>query len=265
MNLDQFDPFKNPPRQAGMSVVAPGAMAPPAPNPSVQIGAGFTPNYKDLILGDPSYLAWKNNSQLDLSQAASARGAALKSLATRYGGLPTGFKDTYGDIDPNTLDLAGRNQFSDVNKVRKNYEDGVQALKRQLAGRGALQSGDLGYGMDQAEYSRGAAESAMGQDFLNTAQEAINNYIGAESGVRRGEAGALSQAQSNIFANPAYRPTEGSFASIVPDWEAKYGEPVYQGPDGKLYRPDGSPFTVRPSVAPQQGGFGTGTRLMQTM
>jgi hypothetical protein len=90
----------------------------------------------------------------------------LQSLAVKYGGLPaSGFKDAYGDVDPTTLDLARRNQFSDVSRVNRSYGEGVEASKRQLAARGALQSGDLQYALDQADYSRAGAEYDLGNQF----------------------------------------------------------------------------------------------------
>lgn len=233
------------PPRAGQTSVAPLAVAPPRPNPQNIIGLtpGFTPNYTSLIQNDPSYLSYKNSSTLDVNQAAARRKAALQALAIRYGGLGGGFKDAYGDIDTPTLDLAKGNQFSDTARISRNYEQGVEAFKRALAARRGLQSGELGYGIGQADYARGASEYDIGQEFANAAQQTINDYLGVESGARMGEAGAIRDSEANVYANPLNRPTEGTEARLVPDWQAKYGQPVWQGPDGKLYvlGPDGNP------------------------
>src|SRR4051812_5875181 len=100
-------------------------------------------------------------------------------------------------------------------------------MKRALAARGGLQSGELGYGVNQADYARGSAEYDYGQEFANAAQLAINNYLGVESGVRAGEGQAISEAEASVYGNPANRPTEGTEATLDPDWQTKYGVPVY--------------------------------------
>lgn len=188
--------------RAGQQTVAPiagpGAQAPePAP---------YTPDYAGLIQSNPEYLAYKNNATLDVNQAAARRKAALQALAVQYGGLGGGFKDAYGDVDATTMELAGKNQFSDVARLNRSYSQGVEQLKRALAARGALQSGDLGHGLAQADYQRGAGEYDLGQQFSNAAQQAINDYLGVEANARRGEPAALSAAAQAVYQNPANRP-----------------------------------------------------------
>jgi hypothetical protein len=93
------------------------------------------PDYKALIQSDPAYLAWQNNGQLDLNQAAAMRKAALQALAVGYGGIGGNFKDVYGDIGPDTLALAGGNQQSDIARLGRSYTQGVDAFRRSLAAR----------------------------------------------------------------------------------------------------------------------------------
>lgn len=251
--LDWLNP-QAPPR-AGQAKV--DQIQPPPPPPAVPsaigLEQGFTPNYLGLIKQNPSYLSYVNNATLDVNQAAARRKAALQALAVRYGGLGGGFKDAYGDIDPATLDLAKGNQLSDTARLSRNYSQGVEAMKRALAARRGLQSGELTHGLQQADFARAASEYDLGQEFSNAAQGAINDYLSAESAVRRGEAGAISEAEQNVYANPLNRPTEGTEARLVPDWQTKYGQPVWQGPDGKLYVLDGSGNPI-PFVAPSMGG-----------
>jgi hypothetical protein len=249
-SVDQWDILKNPPKVAGSTSVAPlsAGYTGQAPTSVVGLQQGWTPDYRSLILGDPSYLSWKNNATLDVNQAAAARKAALQRLAVQYGGLPSGFKDQYGDIGQDTLDLAGRNQFSTTARLAKIYAESVEGDKRRLAARGALQSGDLGYALSQSDYARGASEYDAGQQFSNVAQEAVNGYVGAESAARRAESDALARAESNVYLNPMNRPVAATSASLDPDWQSKYGVPVYSGPDGKLYQlgPDGNPIPYSP-------------------
>lgn len=249
----QWDVTKNPPAVAGQTSVA---AAPPSPSPrpvsaTVGLTPGYTPDYRNLILSDPSYLAWKNSGTLDVNQAAAKRKAALQALTVQHGGLPaTGFQDQYGDIDQGTLDLANKNQFSDVNRIQKAYTENVEAQKRALAARGALQSGDTQYALNQADYARAGNEYDVGQQFSNTYQDIINNYLGVESGARQAEAGALGTAEANVYGNPANRPAAGTEATLMPNWQ-DYGQPVYQGPDGNIYAigADGNPVPFSGAAA----------------
>lgn len=238
------------PPRAGQTQVRPVPPPPPqAPNEVIGLTPGFTPNYKALIESNPAYLTYKSNATLDVNQAASRRQAALRALALRYGGLPGSFKDAYGDIDAATLEQAKGNEFSDTARIARNYQQGIDALKRGLAGRGMFGSGELTYGLEQADYARGASEFDIGQEFTSAAQMALNDYLGVESQFRRGEADAIRQAEQDVYANPANRPTEGTEARLVPDWNTKYGQPVWQAGDGKLYilGPDGNPVPYVPA------------------
>lgn len=231
-------PAYTPPVQAG-SYASPG----PTPSPSISIGQSFTPNYEQLIQSDPGYVSAMSNSSLDVNQAASARRAALRQLAIQYGGLPKGMQDVYGDIDQGTLDLASRNQFSDVARLGKSYSEGVDQFKKALAARGALQSGELGYGLSQADYSRGEREYDLGNQFANAAQGTVNDFVGAESRARQGQVDAINQAQANVFANPLNRPVNAQSATLEPGSLQQYGQPLYRGPDGQLYTLSGQVFT----------------------
>ena len=67
---EEWNVEKNPPAVAGQTTVA-AAPPPPAPRPvSAMVGLtpGFTPDYRNLILSNPSYLARKNSNTLDVNQ-----------------------------------------------------------------------------------------------------------------------------------------------------------------------------------------------------
>ncbi len=212
------------------------------PRASIAVG-GFTPDYAALIKSDPGYQSYLAAGQQSVATAAAQRRAALQSLAIRYGGMPKGMRDQYGDIDAGTLELAGKNQFSDVAQLSRQHSQGVEAFKRALAARGALQSGDLGYGLDQAELGRGQAEYDLGNSFANASTGAVNEYVGVEGSVRQGEAGAINAAQASVFANPANRPVDAYDAPLLEGSVEQYGEPIYQGNDGNLYTLNGRLFT----------------------
>lgn len=221
----------------------PAAGSSPGVNPdgSIQVGSNFTPDYAALLAGDPSWMAYQNNEQGTLANAATSRAAAIKAAMIQYGGgLPSGVTDTYGDITPDITDLASQNQYSDLADINRSYTQGLETFKRGLAARGVLQSGDLGYGLDQAATNLGQQQYDAGNNFANSFNSAINSYLGTVNSQKQGEAGALSSAESDVYNNPANRPTTSSSANLVPNWQALYGSPVYSGPDGTLYNADGS-------------------------
>lgn len=150
-----------------------------------------------LIYGDPGYQTAKAGADLSLSNAAAQRRAALRQLVLNYGGMG-GLQDPYGDVDQATLDAASNNPYSQLKQLSRNYDQSVEAFKRQLAARGALQSGDLGYGIGQLDYGRGQSEYDLGQQMLSGAQGAVNTYKGTESGYYNTLAQAIRDAAASV-------------------------------------------------------------------
>lgn len=210
--------------------------------PAIQLSGAYTPDYNSLINNDPSLVAFRGNEAQSIADAGTARQQAIRSLAVQYGGLPQGVNDLYGDIDQTTQDLAKNNQYSDTANLTKNYNDTVLGIKRSLAARGALQSGDLNYGLDQANTAKGQQSYTLGNNFSNALQMALNNYTGGVNSIKQQEADAIRQAGQNVYANPAYRPGDAVMANYLGGSFEKYGQAVYQGADGKLYGADGSSF-----------------------
>lgn len=217
------------------------------PPGNVQTDQGYNPDWRSLIGGSPIYQAWKNNSTLDLNQAAAQRRAQLRSLVVRYGGLGQ-FQDTYGDIDQGTLDLASRNEFSDVKRAQRNYQQGVERFKKVLAARQVTSSGELQFGLDNADSARAQNEYDLGNEFSNQAGSAIQGYLGIESALRRGELDALIAASQSVFADPANRTRPASQANLIPNSERVMGYPAYEGQDGSLWWIN--PQTGRPERHP---------------
>lgn len=227
--------------------------APMTPAGHVQTSPGYTPDYNALLGSDPGYLAAANAAQQANAQGAAARRAALRQLVIRYGGLPGGFGDVYGDVDQATLDAAKSNQFSALAQMKDNYTKSLDQFQRGLAARGMLQSGELGYGSDQLQRGEAQQEYDAANQFGDQAQGAINQYLGIVSGSNQNLAGAVSQAESNLISNPTYQPVAPTYADYDATSSAQYGQPIYKGEDGSLFTQDGNPFTP---PAPDAGGSG---------
>jgi hypothetical protein len=258
------DPIYNPvdnPGQAynptyGMpSVVGPQAPPPPPAAPprnpysfggptKLQLKAGYTPNYQSLIENDPAYLAAKNAAAGAATTAAGRRTAALRSAFIRYGGVPSGFNDTYGDIDQTTRDAASGNQNSVLAQLAYNYKQSGEQFKRQLSARGMLQSGELGYGQDQLNRGYSQNQYEAGNSFLDEAGRDVTDYTGVLGQNAKDLSGAIGQAESNVYSNPAYRPIEASYANYDPEMSSAFAMPIYKSDDGSWYRSDGNPFDI---------------------
>jgi len=237
---------------------APPVVPPPAaPAGSVQTAPGYTPDWSGLIQSDPAYLSAQANARQAQADAAAQRKAALRSAITQYGGLPSGFSDQYGDVDQATLDAAGQNQFSTLAQLARNYSQNEDQFKRGLAARGALQSGDLNYGEDQLQNAYGQQR----YDAANALSSTINQALGAYSGVLNSNAqnltGAIQGAESNVDANPSYRPTPASTANYDATNSATYGQPIYADDGGNLFDQNGNPFTP-PAPTPFDTGAQSG-------
>jgi hypothetical protein len=198
------------PARAGVGTVIPISDIPAVDTSSWVVtdpgSPGYTPDYPALAKADPGYLLWKNNSVLNMAEAESARRSFLRALAVTYGGMPKGFSDRYGDIDQMTLDLGAKNQQSDIARIGRSYDQNIMQLKAALAARGGLQSGELQYGLDQADLQRQSNEYDAGQQFANAFNQAINAYVGARLSDRQGEYDALVAAYRNVMSDPRFAP-----------------------------------------------------------
>lgn len=207
----------------------------------LQIDPGYMPDYNSLIFGNPAYLAWKNNSMLDLGQAKAWRKQMLRTLVTRYGGMGK-FQDTYGDIDAETLEQAGRNEFSDTKRLQKQYEQGVQNFKQSLAARRGISSGDLQHGLDQRDTQRATGEYDLANQFGDAAQGTINDYLRSEQLIRMQEQDALRNAAWDVYNNPANRPRSGRQAKLDQTATSVMGYPIYVDDEGgRWWMQDGKP------------------------
>lgn len=226
------------------SAPTPTATAPAAPAGQIQTFGGYTPDYAGLIKADPGYIAGQSAAQAAQATAAAQRKAALQQAIVRYGGgLPSNFTDQYGDIDQATLDAAKNNQQSTLANLSTNYAQSEQQFLRQLAARGALQSGDLNYGEDQLQRGYAQQQYDAANAVGDQATGALNSYTGVLNQNSRDMAGAVNSAEANVYANPAYRPQSASYADYASSESSQYGQPLYKDGNGVLYTADGNPYT----------------------
>jgi hypothetical protein len=117
------------------------------------------------------------------------------------------------------------------------YEQGVEAFKRSLAARDALQSGDLPTGLGQLDYGKGQSEYDLAQQFGSGARGAVNDYAGVEGDQYRQYAQAINDAASRVaqWWTPS---TEADFQEQQALTDALgYKPPSYIGPNGETVTP----------------------------
>jgi hypothetical protein len=214
----------------------------------VQTAAGYTPDYGGLITSDPQYLAAQAAASKAGADASAARRAALRQAVIRYGGMPAGFTDQYGDLDQGTLDAAKGNQQSTLANLATNYAQSEEQFKRGLAARGALQSGDLNYGEDQLQRGYGQQQYDAANSVGDMATGYTNQYAQVLGQNANNMVGAIGSAESNVFQNPAYKPTQPSYADYDAASSSQHGQAVYKDASGVLYDGNGGIFT--PGGAP---------------
>ncbi len=141
------------------------------------------------------------------NNAGASRRAAMQALAVKTGGLLGGFKDQYGDIDAATMALMESNQFSDTKMLQKNYTDSQAQLRRQLAARRALGSGETQYGLDSIDQQRGQAEYNLGNDYMGQVNQHLGQYSGAleqaygieQEGMQEAAMRAMALGQTGMY------------------------------------------------------------------
>jgi hypothetical protein len=214
---------------------------------------GYTPDYAGLLASDPTLSQFRT----DLGAQSAADHAGLQSqinaAAVQFGAVPDlanaqktlGFN--LGDLlNPETAGLASGNQFSTQANINRQHGLNESAIKRALAARHGLQSGELGYQLGQENTNYGQAQYDATNQFLSYVNDRNSAYA---QGQRQAQL-ALAQQREAAASRLAqtYQPTGATMA----DWIgfAEDGTPLYQGPDGTYYEHNGSGGSVSTSKRP---------------
>src|SRR5262249_22041314 len=148
-------------------------------------------DWTKLLNANSGYMAWKLGAAQSADEAAAQRTAALRSLAVRYGGLPAGFQDPYGDITPEYLGISQQNPLSETARLERDYGQSRTDYERGLAARGALQSGDLGYGLDRLQTQHAQDLYDLANQFTGEAQGYVNQYASTLQGLDQDQINAI--------------------------------------------------------------------------
>ena len=192
--------------------------------------------YKTQVETEPGYVAWKANADQARMDAGTQRRAAMQALALQYGGMPTSYKDAFGDLTPDMLAVDANNPNSQLNQLAASYATQQQQLQQSLATRGALHSGDLVYGQGQLanQYQSNLADAATA--FGNAAAGYGGDFAKAWTDAYSGQGDAINQAMQALEAMYPAGTGGDTTATLDPNWSSTYGIPVYSAPDGTLYQ-----------------------------
>ncbi len=223
----EYDPWYHPP------TAPPADQPPPAgapdPPPDITYDPGYNPNYGDIIKHDPGYLAARNAADYAASTGAATRRQTLRDALIRYGGLPAGFKDQYGDFDQATLELAKNNSHSILSQMAQNDKLQHMQLQKSLAARGMLQSSELGFGNDQLSQAYSQNQYDASNAFGSGAQNAIGQYTGILGQNARDLAAAIANASHDARANN--QPRAAKTAHYNANLSTQWGRPIYEHKD----------------------------------
>lgn len=183
---------------------------------------GYTPDYEGILANRPGLMAVKSAGQFSLTKAAAYRDAALKTLQ-RY------FKNTMGNL------TRTREQSDLLSTVG-------------LAARGALDSGERPWDVEQITRTYDQGKFMAEGDLARDTASAVNSYLDTLERARSDEAQAYNDAYGDLIQDPLYRPTQPTEATLVENWSEKYGKPVYQDGMGRLWivGEDGNPIIFNP-------------------
>lgn len=195
------------PRKLGTTASTPVSFNPNA-IPQIAVPQGKTiDEWTNLLNANSGYMGWKLGAAKTADEAAAMRTAALRSLAMQYGGLPQGFQDVYGDLSPTDLQNAAANPLSESANIARNYGQSRDQLMRSLAARGALQSGDLGYGMDRLDTAHAQDLYDLSNAFTDSAQQAVNSYSSQMNQLEEDQMQQIQSAAAAVYGQ-GYRLTD---------------------------------------------------------
>jgi hypothetical protein len=169
---------------------SPGVTAPQQANP---LGG---------VLTDPQVVLADSARQRAI-QAANAVLRQQRSQALIGFGSPELARSLGDTVDPNTAGAAGANQYSVLANLLHQNQGLHRGLLNNLAGRGILHSGELGF--QEGEQARGYGQALYGAQQSLLAQ--LSDYLGANLGSQQSANDAYQQALLAAWARYGQNPT----------------------------------------------------------
>jgi hypothetical protein len=222
------------PRQAGTTNIAPAHFN-PAEIPTVTIPQGYNASdWTKLLQGNSGYMGWELNAGQRADQAAApARPPSSLSLSATAV-CPQASRTSTATSRP-TSRAWRANPLSESARIERDYGQSQENYKRGLAARGALQSGDLGYGLGRAGLPALGRPLQHGQRLPERGPGRGQRLLGALSGLSQEQIDAIRQAAQRL--RPGLSPRRRNAAGwLRRRGTAQYGDLISQ------YAPTGQTF-----------------------
>lgn len=179
---------------------------------------GYTPNYMNALTGDPLYQQQLANVSAAGIQSAAERKASVGQALTQFGEVPDFagmgldsnsplYKSLLGDVTPDvTRSASGLTDagLSTVAGLSRGHTKAIGDLIASLAGRGALQSGATGVGLQQEDQNYAGQQFKARNDLLSYLTGVQHAYAQSEGDRQNTLATAAQDAATRqIGLNPA--------------------------------------------------------------
>lgn len=173
-------------------------------------------DWTSLIQNDPAYKQTLADMKAANVADLGSRNAAFNRAIINFGQVPDmqaaqqalGL-DLGSVIDPQTAQLAQQNQYSTEANLQHSFQQGIMKLRQALAARGALQSGELGYQLGEANRSFGNAQNSATQQLLDALSGYQSQYTNAVNGRQASSTQALLEALTRVLSQ--YGNTGGGY------------------------------------------------------
>lgn len=230
-----------------------GATGTTSPLNSITLGGG-TRDYAADIYNNPAFKMLRDQlSSAGIADAAHLRGTIQQALIG-FGAvpnLPTDVLQNSGLDTGETSALAAGNPFSTVKRLQQDYDDRQNLVKKQLAARGILDSGETGYQLGR-----------LGQSQAQSQYDATSSLLGGISGLndqyvagRQAAASQLAQGAFSAQATAAQQNAGGGGGTVTATWNPATG--TYVDPSGNHYDQGGNAIALPVQTPPPAtaGGF----------
>jgi hypothetical protein len=148
--------------------------------------------------------------------------------------------DLQNVLSPDVQKLAQENTDAGLStqaRLNQQNQQSTRQLVANLNKRGLLHSGEAGYQLDQLNTGYRQAQSDAYQKLLGYLQQYQQGYLSAVNGNTANLTNAISSAATR---QAGLNQGSAGVTATLAGTDAN-GNPVYKGPDGSLFNPDGSP------------------------
>jgi hypothetical protein len=155
-------------------------------------------------LADPGYQASLAQQQMGLAQLDAAKRAAVERAIIQFGDPSLAQTAGFG-LDPQAAAFARQNYLSGdatLARIDKNREAQRRAVINRLAGHGILNSGDLGYGIGEADTQYGNQVYDARQAVLDYLNGVTSNDLQQRQSLGGNVVSALQGAYQNYLNHP---------------------------------------------------------------